>query len=104
MKQILKAAMLIAAVVLASASGAQAAHVVNVLILGFDRVAPAPPQPADYVINLGNYQTAVGVGGTSVANLTSLFEVSTFNSLYGSLSSGVSKRRFRVSFGMKSSF
>src|SRR5262245_7424792 len=68
---------------------AHAAYLVNDLILGFDRDNGSGGGPSDYVINLGNFQSAVGVGGSSVVDLSGLFSVSTFNSLYGSLSSGV---------------
>jgi hypothetical protein len=59
----------------------------NDLLLGFDRVDPPGPQPADYVINLGNIQPFAGSGQT--VDLSSYFSASTFTSIYGSLSSGV---------------
>src|SRR5581483_1126031 len=68
------------------------AYLANDLVLGFDRVDNngSGPQPADYVINLGNFQTAVGAGGNTVVDLTGLFNAGTFTSLYGTLGSGVS--------------
>src|SRR5215475_10320772 len=89
MSKLTKAAMLSAAAILLTSQGAHGAYAVNDLVLGFDRVDASPPQPNDYVINLGNFQTAVGAGGSTVVNLTSLFNANTFNTTYGSLSSGV---------------
>src|SRR5262245_38438374 len=92
MNKFAKTALLVVAGALLGSERADAAYVVNDLLLGFDRVdnGGVGPQPQDYVINLGNFQTAVGVGGTSVVDLTGLFSVGTFNGLYGSLGSGVS--------------
>jgi len=86
MNKFFKAVLPVAALAL-GLQGAQAGYLVNDLILGFNR---DPGQPADYVINLGNFQTSVGVGGGSTVDLSGYFSVSTFNSLYSSLSSGVS--------------
>jgi hypothetical protein len=92
MNKFARATILAAVGVLLGATGAHAQYQVNDLILGFDRVdnGGVGPQPADYVINLGNFQTSVGVGGGSSSDLSSTFSLSTFTSLYGSLSSGVS--------------
>jgi hypothetical protein len=86
------ATLLAAAGVLLGCPGAQAQYAANDLVLGFDRVdnGGSGPQPADYVINLGNFQSAVGVGGSTTVSLTTLFNPGTFNGLYGSLGSGVS--------------
>lgn len=87
-----KAAFLAAAGVYLGATNTQAAYAANDLLLGFDRVdnGGIGTQPADYVINLGNFQTSVGVGGNIVVNLSSLLSLTTFNTVYGSLGSGVS--------------
>jgi hypothetical protein len=86
-----KTAVLAAVAAALGAPGARAAYLANDLVLGFDRVdnGGTGAQPADYVINLGNYQTAVGVGGSTVVDLTGLFSAGTFSGLYGSLGSGV---------------
>src|SRR5437773_1187433 len=92
MNKFAKAALWTAAGIFLGSQGARAAYLANDLVLGFDRVdnGGSGPQPADYVINLGNFQTAVGVGGNSVVDLTRLFNAGTFTSLYGTLGSGVS--------------
>jgi hypothetical protein len=83
-----KAAAIVAtAGVLLFARGAQAAYLANDLVLGFNGTLPSQ---ADYVINLGNFQTSVGVGGGAVVDLSSSFNLTTFNGLYGTLSRGVS--------------
>src|SRR5215467_7161321 len=91
MNKFAKAKILAAAGVLLGAHAAQAQYLANDLVLGFDRVdnGGSGPQPADYVINLGNFQSSVGVGGSSNVNLSAMFNVSTFTSLYGALNSGV---------------
>jgi hypothetical protein len=92
MNKFAKAALLVATGIFLGAQVSQAQYLANDLVLGFDRVdnGGVGPQPADYVINLGNFQTAIGVGGSSVMNLTALFNQGTFNSIYTSLGSGVS--------------
>lgn len=72
---------------LASAASTQAAYVANDLILGFNKGGGSGP--ADYVIDLGNANSVVGVGGSSAVNLSSFFNLGTFNGLYGGLA-GVS--------------
>jgi hypothetical protein len=83
--------MLAAAGFIVSSTATMAQYVANDLALGFDRVdnGGSGPQPADYIINLGNYTTSVGVGGGSVKDLSSMFNLTTLNGIYGSLSSGV---------------
>ena len=77
----------IAAAALLASPASQAAYVANDLILGFNKGSGAGP--ADYVIDLGNANSVVGVGGTASVNLSSFFNVGTFNGLYGGLA-GVS--------------
>jgi hypothetical protein len=88
----LKTAVLAASGLILASQIATAQYNVNDLVLGFDRVdnGGSGPQPADYIINLGNYVSGVGVGGAGITDLSSLFSPTTFNSLYTSLSSGVS--------------
>ena len=88
MKYKLKTTMLGAAAALLAAQNAEAAYSPNDLILGFNKGGGAGPN--DYVIDLGNANTSVGVGGGTFVNLSSFFNLGTFNGLYGSLSSGVS--------------
>jgi hypothetical protein len=87
----LKTAVLAASGFILASHVATAQYSPNDLVLGFDRVdnGGVGPQPADYIINLGNFQTGVGVGGAGVMDLSSLFSPTTFNSIYTSLSSGV---------------
>ena len=91
MTKFAKTAMTALAVALVS-QAAQAGYVANDLVIGFDRVdnGGSGPQPNDYIIDLGNANNAVGVGGTAQVNLTGQFSASTFNGIYTSLSSGVS--------------
>ena len=91
MNKFARATILAAAGVLLGCPGAHAQYAANDLVLGFDRVdnGGSGPQPADYVINLGNFQSAVGAGGSTTVSLTTLFNAGTFSGLYGSLGSGV---------------
>lgn len=68
---------------------ANAAYQSDDLILGFNQATSdgsgGYTGPNDYVINLGNATSAVGVGGTSIKDLTSFFAVATFTGLYTTL-------------------
>src|SRR5262249_5550698 len=56
------------------------------LLLGFNKSGVNN----DYILNLGNVNTAVGVGGTTPEDLSSLYAASTFNSTFTAGASGVS--------------
>ncbi len=88
MKNILKTTILGAVAALLASQHAQAAYSANDLILGFNMGGGTGP--SDYIIDLGNASSSVGVGGGTFVNLSSYFNPGTFNSLYGSLSGGVS--------------
>jgi hypothetical protein len=77
MKQFTKIAMLAAAAALAS-PGARAAFKTNDLYLGFNN----PSAASDYIIDLGQAMSAVGVGGASVVDLSSLVSASTFSNVF----------------------
>jgi hypothetical protein len=83
MKRFVKTAMLAMSSVLLLSQAANAAINPNDLILGFNQGGGTGPN--DYIINLGNASTAVGVGGTAQVDLSGLYSSATFNSLYGSL-------------------
>jgi hypothetical protein len=51
------------------------------IILGFN----GNGSTSDYVIDLGNANTSVGVGGSSVVDLSSFFNLTTFNSTFSSV-------------------
>ena len=84
MKYPTKIAMVAAAVALVS-QGAQAAFTINDLYLGFNYSGAQ----SDYIIDLGQATSAVGVGGSSVVDLSSRFSLSTFNSIFTSGADGV---------------
>lgn len=86
MRKFVKTAMLGTLGLLLVSHNVQAAYVANDLILGFNSGRGTGPN--DYIIDLGNANTAVGVGGTAQVVLP--YNSATFNSLYGSLSGGVS--------------
>jgi hypothetical protein len=86
MNRLNKFGWIVSAAVLTALLPARAAYSPNDLVLGFDIGTGGS---SDYVINLGNFQTSVGVGSGSVVDLSGYFNAGTFNSLYGSLSSGV---------------
>jgi hypothetical protein len=88
MKYILKTTMLGAVAAFLVSQNTEAAYSPNDLILGFNMGGGAGPN--DYIIDLGNANTSVGVGGGTFVNLSPYFNPGTFNSLYGSLSGGVS--------------
>lgn len=69
--------------VLVSSASAQFNN--NDLLLGFSKSGAQN----DYIIDLGNANSAVGVGGSAVKDLSSLFSSSTFNTTFGGLN-GVS--------------
>jgi hypothetical protein len=78
MNKLAKAAVVVAGLALVS-QVAQAAN--NDLLLGFTGNGAS----SDYVINLGNASSVVGVGSGSVVNLSSDFNLSTFNSTFSSV-------------------
>jgi len=78
MNKLAKAAVVVAGLALAS-QVAKANN--NDLLLGFNGNGSS----SDYVINLGNAFSAVGVGGTSVVDLTGDFNMTTFNSTFSSV-------------------
>src|SRR5260370_1626574 len=75
--------------VFAAAQAGRAAWNDNDVVLGFNNGTGGSPN--DYIINLGQ-ASSVGIGGSSIVNLSSGFgfSYSTFNSTYSGLSSGVS--------------
>src|SRR5215471_2921314 len=87
MKYMIKMTMLGAVAALLAAQNAEAAYSPNDLILGFNLGGGSGPN--DYLIDLGNANTSVGVGGGTFVDLSPSFNLATFNSLYGSLA-GVS--------------
>jgi hypothetical protein len=91
MKNLSRTAALVGLLVTAYTSQAQ--YNANDLALGFNRVdnGGTGPQPSDYIIDLGNAFSSVGVGGSTVVNLSSYFNLTLFNSTFsGGLPSGVS--------------
>jgi hypothetical protein len=87
------AALALAGLLLATHDGLAQFYVGNDVVLGFNRLdnGGAGPQPPDYVLNLGNAFSSVGVGGSTVVNLSSYLNLTTFNSTFaGGLASGVS--------------
>lgn len=64
---------------------AQAAFTTNNLYLGFNLSSAA----GDYVIDLGDATTTVGVGGSTVVNLSG-FSLANFNSVFANTTNGVS--------------
>ncbi len=84
MKTFTKAAMAVTLAALVSPR-AQAAFAVDDLYLGFNSGSAA----SDYIIDLGNANTAVGVGGSSTKDLSSLISTPTFNSVFTSGANGV---------------
>ena len=93
-KNLLKASGLaLAGLLLVTHHGLAQFYVGNDVAVGFNRVdnGGAGPQPADYVLNLGNAFSSVGVGGSTVVNLSSHLNLTTFGSTFsGGLASGVS--------------
>jgi hypothetical protein len=81
MKKFPKTAMLGLAGVLLVSQAANAQYNTNDLILGFNQGGGTGPN--DYIIDLGNATSAVGVGGTAETTLP--FNLGTFNGLYGQL-------------------
>lgn len=79
MNKFTKTALLVAGAALVTQ--AAQAYTANDLILGL-RTDTASD---DYVINLGNAASSVGVGGSSVMNLSSMIDITTINSLFGGL-------------------
>jgi hypothetical protein len=77
MKQLTKIAMLAAAAALVS-QAADAAFTTNDLYLGFNNSSAQ----GDYIIDIGNAISAVGVGGSSVKDLSSLFSSTTFSNVF----------------------
>ncbi len=75
--------------VFAAAQAGRAAWNDNDVVLGFNNGTGGSPN--DYIINLGQ-ASSVGIGGSSIVNLSSGFgfSYSTFSSTYTGLSSGVS--------------
>lgn len=84
MNKIVKSLALSAGVALVS-QAAQAQFVNGDLVLGFTAANAAN----DYIIELGNFQTVVGVGGSSVVDLSSHFSASSFNSDFSGGLNGV---------------
>jgi hypothetical protein len=62
-----------------------AAFPTNNLVLGFSETSAQ----SDYIINLGDAVSVVGVGGTSVVDLSGNFSLSVFNSIFTGGASGV---------------
>ncbi len=80
MNKITKAAVIAAGVALAcGAAHAQIAP--NDLILGFNQQEVSS---SDYIVDLGNISTGVGVGGTQIVDLSSKISISAFNSAFSS--------------------
>jgi hypothetical protein len=93
MKPFSQKAVLVLAGLLAVTQHGKAQYLANDLALGFNHVdnGGVGPQPSDYIIDLGSAFSSVGVGGSTVVNLSSYFNLSTFNATYsGGLPSGVS--------------
>jgi len=86
MKSFVKTLMLGAVGALLASQSVQAAYVANDLILGFNQGNGSGPN--DYIVDLGNANSAVGVGGSQQVTLGA-FNGATFNSLYGGFSGGV---------------
>jgi hypothetical protein len=86
MKRFVKTLMLGAVGALLASQSVQAAYVANDLILGFNQGNGSGPN--DYIVDLGNANSAVGVGGSQQVTLGA-FNGATFNSLYGGFSGGV---------------
>ena len=84
MKHLSKIAMVAAAAALVS-QAAEAAFTPNDLYLGFNESGAQ----SDYIIDLGQATSAVGVGGSSVKDLSSLFSSNTFNNVFTSGADGV---------------
>jgi hypothetical protein len=80
MNRLLKSAVL-AGLGFALVPTARAQYNNNDLILGFTKSGAQN----DYLIDLGNANLGVGVGGTAVKDLSSLFSASTFNTAFGGL-------------------
>jgi len=78
MNKIAKAAVVIAGLALVS-QVAQAAN--NDIVLGFTGNGAAN----DYILNLGSATSVVGVGTTTVHDLSSDFSLSTFNTTFSSI-------------------
>ena len=92
MNKTIKSFVLAAAVALSSPL-ARAAYNNNDLILGFeqatfDNATQTYTGPNDYIIDLGS-AASVGVGGSSMVNLSSSFDLFTFSMLYGSFANGL---------------
>lgn len=64
---------------------AQAFFTTNNLYLGFNQTSAQ----GDYIIDLGDAVSVVGVGGTNVVDLSGDFSLATFNSIFTSGASGV---------------
>ena len=89
MNKKLKATVLTSATVVLICQAAHAQYSANDLILGFTK-GTANPSQNDYIIDLGNAGTAVGVGGSVSKDLSGLFSATTFNNTFaGGLASGV---------------
>jgi hypothetical protein len=82
MNKLTKSVLLAAGLTLAT-QAAQAAN--NDLLLGFSGGGAGN----DYMINLGNALTVVGVGGTTVVDLSADFNLTTFNSVFTGGANGV---------------
>jgi hypothetical protein len=84
MKKISKFAL--ATLIAASVSQvAHAAFTTNDLYLGFNQSSAQ----SDYIIDLGNAVASVGVGGSSVVDLSGDFSLATFNSIFTTGANGV---------------
>jgi hypothetical protein len=82
----MKLTTLAAVAVLTLASGAaQAQFTTNDLYLGFNSDAAQ----SDYIIDLGQAKSTVGVGGSTVVDLSTLISSSTFNSVFQTGANGV---------------
>jgi len=88
MRKMLRTALLEVSLAALLLQSVQAQYNPNDLILGFTQAGGANQN--DYVLDLGNANTAVGVGGTTAVNLSGFFNLTTFNSTFpGGLASGV---------------
>lgn len=84
MNKLTKAALYAAGATLVS-QGAHAQFANGDLILGFTAASAAN----EYVLDLGNYQTSVGVGGSTVFDLSGQFSSGTFNGAFTTGLNGV---------------
>jgi hypothetical protein len=85
MNKLTKGAMFAVGVAMAS-HAAHAQIAANDIILGFNQQGVST---SDYTVDLGNANTAVGVGGTAVVDLSTAVNMSSFNSAFAAGPNGV---------------